>query len=130
MTRRQLGDWIAAYEGAWRTAGTNVLAELFAPEAVYSPAPFEEPHRGLEAIQKMWEEERSGPQEEFSMTSEPVAVEGDTGVARVEVRYSEPRPLHYRDLWIVTLDAEGRCTSFEEWPFWPPGSAGTVAGGG
>ena len=130
MTRRQLGDWIAAYEGAWRTPGTDMLAELFAPEAVYSTAPFEEPHRGLEAIQKMWEEERSGPQEEFSMTSEPVAVEGDTGVARVEVRYSEPRPLHYRDLWIVTLDAEGRCTSFEEWPFWPPGSAGTVAGGG
>jgi len=130
VTRRQLGDWIAAYEGAWRTPGTDMLAELFAPEAVYSTAPFEEPHRGLEAIQKMWEEERSGPQEEFSMTSEPVAVEGDTGVARVEVRYSEPRPLHYRDLWIVTLDAEGRCTSFEEWPFWPPGSAGTVAGGG
>jgi len=130
VTRRQLGDWIAAYEGAWRTAGTDTLAELFAPEAVYSTAPFEEPHRGLEAIQKMWEEERSGPQEEFSMTSEPVAVEGDTGVARVEVRYSEPRPLHYRDLWIVTLDEEGRCTSFEEWPFWPPGSAGTVAGGG
>lgn len=130
MTRRQLGDWIAAYEGAWRTPGTDMLAELFAPEAVYSTAPFEEPHRGLEAIQKMWEEERSGPREEFSMTSEPVAVEGDTGVARVEVRYSEPRPLHYRDLWIVTLDAEGRCTSFEEWPFWPPGSAGTVAGGG
>jgi len=103
---------------------------MVAPEAVYSPAPFEEPHRGLEAIQKMWEEERSGPQEEFSMTSEPVAVEGDTGVARVEVRYGEPRPLHYRDLWIVTLDEEGRCTSFEEWPFWPPGSAGTVAGGG
>ena len=130
MTRRQLGDWIAAYEGAWRTPGTDMLAELFAPEAVYSTAPFEEPHRGLEAIQKMWEEERSGPQEEFSMTSEPVAVEGDTGVARVEVRYGEPRPQLYRDLWVVRLDAEGRCTSFEEWPFWPPGSAGTVAGGG
>ena len=77
----------------------------------------------------MWEGERSGPDEKFSMSSEIVAVEGDTGVARLEVRYGEPRPQLYRDLWVVTLDADGRCTSFEEWPFWPPGSAGTVAGG-
>jgi hypothetical protein len=28
--------------------------------------------------------------------------------------------LTYRDLWIVTLDAEGRgCVAFEEWPFFP-----------
>ena len=41
----------------------------------------------------------------------------------------EPRPQLYHDLWVVTLDAGGRCTRFEEWPFWPPGSAGTMAGG-
>ena len=130
MTREQLADWIAGYERAWRTPGTDALSDLFAAGATYSTAPFEEPHRGLDAIARMWEEERSGPDEQFTMTSEVVAVEGDTGVARVEVRYGEPRPLHYLDLWIVTVDAEGRCTSFEEWPFWPPDAAGTVAGGG
>ena len=64
----------------------------------------------------------------FEMESEILAVEGDTGVARIEVRYGEPKPQIYRDLWVVTLDAEGRCTAFEEWPFWPPGSGGSYAG--
>jgi hypothetical protein len=129
VTRAELRRWIDAYECAWRTPGTDALAELFAHDATYSTGPFEEPHHGLEAIAAMWERERTGPDEEFTIASEPVAVEGDTGVARIEVRYGEPRPQLYRDLWIVTLDAEGRCTSFEEWPFWPPGSPGTVAGG-
>jgi hypothetical protein len=121
---------VAAYERAWRTPGTAVLTDLFAPDAVYSTAPFEEPRRGLEAITAMWEHERAGYDEAFEMVAEAVAVEGGTGVARVEVRYGEPRPQLYRDLWVVELGADGRCTSFEEWPFWPPGSAGTVAGGG
>jgi hypothetical protein len=96
-----------------------VLSELFAPDATYSTAPFEEPYRGLEAIGELWEAEREGPDEVFTMESEIVAVEGDTGVVRVEVRYGDPLRQLYRDLWIVHLDEAGRCLAFEEWPFWP-----------
>ena len=128
MDRAALERWIDAYERAWRAPGTDGLAGLFAPDASYLNAPFQEPTRGLDAISRMWEAERQGPDEPFEMESEPIAVEGDTGVARVEVRYGEPRPQVYRDLWIVTVDDEGRCTSFEEWPFWPPGSGGRYAG--
>ena len=126
MTREQLADWIAGYERAWRTPGTDALSDLFAAGATYSTAPFEEPHRGLDAIARMWEEERSGPDEQFTMTSEVVAVEGDTGVVRVEVHYGAPREQDYRDLWIVRFDGEGRCVHFQEWPFWPPGTDGQV----
>jgi signal transduction histidine kinase len=35
------------------------------------------------------------------------------------VGYGEPLRQEYRDLWIVTLDDDGRCTAFEEWPFAP-----------
>lgn len=129
MNRNQLHDWIAAYERAWRTAGTDSLPKLFAPEASYSTGPYEEPHRGLEAIAAMWERERQGPDERFEMSAEIVAVEGDTGVARVEVQYGAPRNQVYRDLWIVRLDREERCEHFEEWPFWPPGTNGTAATG-
>ena len=38
---------------------------------------------------------------------------------RVLVRYGEPLRQEYLDLWVVTFDAEGRATRFEEWPFWP-----------
>ena len=117
MTRADLEDWVARYERAWRTAGTDPLAELFDRDATYSTAPFREPHRGLEAIERLWEAERAGPDEAFKMTSETVAVDGDTGVVRVRVVYEDP-PAEWLDIWIVRLEA-GRCTAFEEWPFAP-----------
>jgi hypothetical protein len=53
MDRAGLRAWVELYERAWRTAGTELLAELFAPEATYQTAPFEEPFRGLPAIAAM-----------------------------------------------------------------------------
>ncbi len=97
---------------------------MFAPDASYLPAPFEPPLRGLEAIARLWEAERDGHDEEFGLTAEPVAVEGDTGVVRLHVHYAPPREQIYRDLWVITLNDEGLCTRFEEWPFWPPETAG------
>ena len=67
----------------------------------------------------MWDEQRAGPAEVFTMTSEVVAVTGDTGVARVVVRYGEPLAQEYLDLWVVRIDDSGRAVHFEEWPFWP-----------
>lgn len=127
--RQVLAAWLDDYERAWRSPGTDLLTELFTPEATYSTAPFEAPHRGLEAIRAMWECERTGPDEVFSIESEIVALEGDTGVVRCEVRYGDPPRQVYRDLWVVRLDAQGRCRCFEEWPFWPAGTGGTVAAG-
>ena len=63
----------------------------------------------------MWETEREGPDEVFQMTREIVAVEGDTAVARLEVRYGDPVDQEYRDLWIMRFAEDGRCRSFEEW---------------
>jgi len=57
LDRAQLTNWLAGYERAWRSPGTDLLAELFAEDASYSTAPYENPHRGLGEIAKMWEEE-------------------------------------------------------------------------
>ena len=133
-----LRHWLEGYERAWRAPGTDALAELFTEDATYSTDPYESPHRGLTAIGEMWEAERSGPHEEFEMSSEVVAVEGGIGVVRVEVQYRAPedmgrrghrQQLEYRDLWIVRLDEAGLCSHFEEWPFWPPGEKGAPAVG-
>ena len=115
----QIEAWIAGYERAWRTPGTERLEKLFAQDATYRMSPYEKPATGLAEIAELWERERQGPDEEFEMTHELVASDGDTAVIRVEVRYSRPEPLEYRDLWIVRFTADGRCRDFEEWPFWP-----------
>jgi SnoaL-like domain len=129
MDRAQLSEWLEGYERAWRTPGTGALADLFTADATYSTAPYESPHRGLAAIGEMWDAERLGPDEDFEISREIVAIDGDAGVARVEVRYGPPREKEYRDLWIVRLNEAGLCFHFEEWPFWPPDQKGAPAAG-
>jgi ketosteroid isomerase-like protein len=120
MDADQVTRWVAAYEAAWRTAGTGGLAGIFTPDASYRQGPYDEPVVGLAALARMWETERDGPAEVFTMTSELVAVDGDTAVVRAEVRYGNPVTQEWRDLWIIRLGPDGRCTSFEEWPIAPP----------
>jgi ketosteroid isomerase-like protein len=119
VRRDDVSSWVAAYEGAWRTAGTEPLAELFSADATYRMSPYEEPANGLAQIAELWERERKGPDEPFEMSHEIVAVEGDTAVIGVDVEYGGPDRLEYRDLWIVRFADDGRCREFEEWPFWP-----------
>ncbi len=123
MDRDALTRWVDSYERSWRAPGLAGVDELFTEDATYATAPFEPPFTGLPAIREMWERGRS-PGEEFTMSSEIVAVEGDTGVVRVRVRYGPPHDQEFLDLWIVRLAADGRCAAFEEWPFWPPGTRG------
>ena len=78
--RATVASWVAAYERAWRTPGTELLGELFTEDATYRLAPFEPPIAGLAAISQMWERERTGPDEKFVMSSEVVAVDGDVAV--------------------------------------------------
>jgi hypothetical protein len=115
----QVMTWIAGYEEAWRTPGTQALGRLFTPGATYQQGPYDEPVIGLPAIARRWEAEREGSGEVFAMTSAIVAVDGDTAVVRVEVNYGTPVFQEYRDLWIITFAEDGRCAAFEEWPFWP-----------
>lgn len=117
--RPALTEWIARYERCWRSAKSEHLQALFTPDAVYLTSPYAEPIEGLPAISQMWEAERESPDEVFSLDTEIVALEGLTGVVRALVRYGEPVTQEYRDLWIVALDDTGRCSWFEEWPFWP-----------
>jgi len=117
VSREAAESWVAGYEEAWRAAGTGKLAALFADDATYRMSPYAEPVRGLAAIGELWERERSGPDEEFEMRHEIVAVEAGTAVVRAEVAYGTGA--RYRDLWIIRFGADGRCHEFEEWPFWP-----------
>jgi hypothetical protein len=124
-----VASWVAAYERAWRTPGTETLDQIFTPDATYRQGPYEEPVIGLPAIRRMWEEERQGPDEVFSMTSEIIAVDGAAAVVRVDVGYSDPVRQEYRDLWVMRFAGDAVCSSFEEWPFWPKRPDAAADGG-
>jgi SnoaL-like protein len=119
VDRTAFGAWIENYERAWRTPGTAGLRELFTEDAGYRHSPYEDPIVGLADIEHDWEGEREGPDEAFTMAAEIVAVDGDTGVAKVFVRYGDPVTQEYLDLWLVRFAEDGRARSYEEWPFWP-----------
>ena len=117
--RAAVSRWLVGYEAAWRAAGTDALAALFRTDATYLQSPYEPPVHGLDAIRRMWEDERDGPDEAFTLATEILAVDGPTAVVRAEVHYGDPPHQEYRDLWIIRLAADGRCRWFEEWPYWP-----------
>jgi hypothetical protein len=117
ISREDVEDWLDAYERAWRSEGTGGLSGLFAEDATYRMSPYAEPARGLAAIAELWERERAGPDEEFEIGHELVAVDGCTAVVRVDVTYGTGA--EYRDLWVLRLDSDGLCNDFEERPFWP-----------
>jgi ketosteroid isomerase-like protein len=119
MDRAAVEEWVAGYERAWRTADTELLNELFTPDASYLRSPWADPIVGSAALARFWEAEREGPDEEFTMSSDVVAVEGVTAVVRVFVEYGPPDPSSWRDLWVLMFEKNGRCTRFEEWPFAP-----------
>lgn len=119
MDRAAVGWWVGEYERAWRTPGTDALPALFTPDVSYLPSPWAAPLEGLGALARFWEAERKGPDEEFVMSSEVVAVEGASAVVRVFVDYGEPGHSRWRDLWVLRFADDGRCSVFEEWPFSP-----------
>jgi ketosteroid isomerase-like protein len=117
--RATVSRWLAAYEAAWRSPGTEALAGLFTADASYLQAPYDPPVIGLDAVGRMWDAEREGPDEVFTLSTDILAVDGQVAVVRAEVHYGDPVTQEYRDLWVVRFAGDGRCTWFEEWPFWP-----------
>jgi ketosteroid isomerase-like protein len=117
--RAMVNQWLAGYEAAWRAPGTGHLMEIFTEDASYRQSPYQEPVVGLTAIGRMWDAGRDGPDEVFTLATDIVAVDGSTAVVRAEVYYGNPVSQEYRDLWVMRLVDDGRCSRFEEWPFWP-----------
>jgi hypothetical protein len=114
--------WVEAYERAWRENDVGAVRTLFTEGAEYHHSPYEPPKVGHAAIEAFWPEE---PGTTFTATAEPVAVQGDTAVVRLQVDYLTPETQQYRDLWVLHFAPDGRVDRYEEWPF-HPGQAWTA----
>jgi ketosteroid isomerase-like protein len=119
MDHADVRAWVDRYERVWRTAGTDGLADLFTADATYLPSPWATPIAGTAPLAEFWDAERDSPDEVFTMSSQVLAVDGDTAVVRVAVDYGDPVVSRWLDLWVLRFDGTGRCRAFEEWPFAP-----------
>jgi len=115
MDSEQAMAWVDAYEQAWRAGDPEAAERLFTPDIAYRRSPYE-PALDLAGLQKFWTADEG---ESFTVTAEPVAVEGSRAVIWLEVRYGEPVRQEYRDLWLLRFAADGRVEDFEEWAYWP-----------
>ena len=118
MTRDEVMRWVGAYEEGWRSEDRSAVGRLFTDEATYLRSPYASPLVGRAAIEGFWVDD-SDDGSVFTMSAEPVAVEGAYAVVRVLVRYGEPVTQEYRDLWVLRFAGDGRVEHFEEWAYWP-----------
>ena len=114
--RATVQRWVAGYERAWRDDDTDALAALFTDDVRYRPSPYEPDVAGLEALRSFWPEDDGV---RFTLATEVLAVDGAAAVVRAVVRYLEPTPQEYTDLWLLRFADDGRVEDFEEWAYWP-----------
>ena len=108
--------WVQSYERAWRDGDVSAMTRLFTEDLRYRRSPYTPPLVGHQALAEFWTEDEGAV---FTMSAEPVAVEGDTAVVRVLVNYGGDSPQEYTDLWVMQFAADGRVSDFEEWAYWP-----------
>ena len=130
MNRESLQVWLDKYVEAWRTYQPAQIGELFSEDALYYYSPFDEnnPLRGREAIVADWLAEPN-PAGSWEANYEPVAVEGNIGVAQGRTRYFRPDgsvEREFDNIFVMHFDEAGRCKRFTEWFMQPRGTSQTT----
>jgi ketosteroid isomerase-like protein len=115
MEADRFRDWLERYAAAWRSNDAADVEALFAEDAVYSYGPFRDDEaRGRDEIVRRWVE--GGVQPALELAIEPLAVDGDRGVARWRVSFDANSGRAELDgILVCDFDAQGRCTRHLEW---------------
>jgi hypothetical protein len=117
---KTLDDWLHRYEHAWRSNAAHDIVDLFTDGAIYRYYPWvdgDDRIIGRDAIVASWLESPDDP-ESWTLSCEPLAVNGSLGIARCVTRYvatdESPARVYY-NIWLVDLDVAGRCRGFTEY---------------
>jgi hypothetical protein len=104
-------DWVEGYVRAWTSNDPDEIRALFTEDARYYTAPYREPWEGHEGIVGGWLEAGDEP-DEWSFGYEVLAVADGLAFVRGRTEYEEAT---YSNLWVIRLEADGRCSEFTEW---------------
>lgn len=113
MKKSTVEAWVEGYIRAWASNNPKEIGALFTKDAAYYTGPFAEPWRGREAIVREWLARRDEPGE-YAFRYEVVGTGTDSGIVRGWTMYRKPAR-EFSNMWLIRLNAEGRCTEFTEW---------------
>jgi SnoaL-like domain len=115
MDAEAFGRWLERYAAAWRSNDSGDVAALFTENAMYSYGPFrdDEAH-GRDEIVRRWV--RGGVQPGLELSLDPLAVDGDRGVARWRAAFdADGGRVELDGILVCDFDGEGRCGLHLEW---------------
>lgn len=114
MKTADLASWVDRYVHAWKTNDPEEIGQLFSESARYFTAPYRKPWAGRDAIVKGWLD-RKDDQGTWKFRYEILAATETLGFVRGWTTYLGNEPNEYSNLWLVSLDTQGRCSEFTEW---------------
>ncbi len=117
MDRETFNHWLASYGSAWTSRDPEAAASLYAHNATYQVAPFDEPLRGRAAIYEYWASVAK-TEETIQFNYEILAVTTEYGIARWWASFVRVPPgleTKLDGIFLISLDSEGRCRSLREW---------------
>jgi uncharacterized protein (TIGR02246 family) len=112
MTHDAVQRWLDAYIAAWREYDSEAIADLFAENATYAYQPWATAIKGREAIVAAWLSEQDEPGS-WEAEYRPILVDGDSAVVVGDTSYVKGRD--FANLFLLTFDGDGRCSTFIEW---------------
>jgi ketosteroid isomerase-like protein len=110
-------QWLDAYGSAWQTRNPQAAVALYTDDGTYQVTPFLEPLRGSQAILDYWTE-ITRTVENISFAYEILTVTEQFGIAHWQasfVRTPRGLPTKLDGIFVIRLNAEGKCTSLREW---------------
>ena len=117
MDQAKFTGWLDAYKWAWESRDPEAAANLFTANATYHETPFDEPLRGREGILDYWSDV-TRTQEAIEFSYEVLATAEAGGIAHWRSEFTSLPSGSVVDLdgvFLVKLDADGKCTEFREW---------------
>jgi uncharacterized protein (TIGR02246 family) len=117
LTPAAVENWLARYEQAWEQRDPTRAAALFTENAPYHETPFDAPKAGRAGIRDYWAAV-TADQRNVDFTSQVVAVEGSTAVARWSASLTSASTgtrVELDGVFLLTFDAGGLCSELREW---------------
>ena len=130
MTTEMFSEWLAAYIACQEQGNPEVIRHLWASDGVYWWGPFNQPRYGVDAVYEHHRHALSH-QRDWRCQYTVLGVADGQGMARFRLTLNDDLPGEpnvYDGVFLVRLNAEGKCTLFEEWyhaTLWPQDPVGS-----